>query len=104
MNPTSILRNILRPVADVIVQFFCVNMIFACSLGLVVSAVAVLQFIVFVSLFYGAGLLYPLTTPVMIADFKAVGGELALDNVYCAFGRIDTPANLMSQQTFKPLL
>ena len=52
--------------------------IFACSLGLVVSTVAVPQFIFFLILFYGAGLIYPLTTPMMIADFKAVGGILML--------------------------
>lgn len=50
--------------------------IFACNLGLVVSLVAVPQFIIFVILFYGAVVIFPLTTPAMINDFKACGGFL----------------------------
>lgn len=53
-------------------------MIFACSLGVAVAAIAVLQFIVFFTLFLLAGLIYPLTTPVMINDFKACGGIIML--------------------------
>lgn len=50
--------------------------IFACNLGLVVSLIAVPQFIIFVILFYGAVVIFPLTTPAMINDFKACGGFL----------------------------
>ena len=53
-------------------------MIFACSLGMVVSAIAVPQFVVFVSLFLLARVIYPLTTPAMINDFKACGGLILL--------------------------
>ncbi|NBH70895.1 DUF554 domain-containing protein [Clostridiaceae bacterium] len=52
--------------------------VFACSLGAVVSLVAVPQAVIYVSLFYGAKLILPLTTPVMVADFKACGGFLLI--------------------------
>lgn len=52
--------------------------IFACNLGLVVSVVAIPQFIIFFLLFWGAKFIFPLTTPNMIADFKACGGFLML--------------------------
>lgn len=48
--------------------------IFACSLGIVVSLVAIPQFIIFILLFLLAGIIYPLTTPSMVNDFKACGG------------------------------
>ena len=53
-------------------------MIFACSLGMVVSAVAIPQFVIFMALFLLAKVIYPLTTPAMINDFKAVGGLILL--------------------------
>ncbi|MBR1812831.1 MAG: DUF554 domain-containing protein [Lachnospiraceae bacterium] len=53
-------------------------MIFACSLGLVTSLVAVPQFIIFMLLFLCARLIFPLTTPAMINDFKACGGLIML--------------------------
>ncbi len=53
-------------------------MIFACSLGMVVSVIAVLQLFLFLLLFLCAGLILPLTTPEMIDDFKACGGILML--------------------------
>lgn len=52
--------------------------VFACNLGIVVSAVAVPQLIIFLLLFFGARLIFPLTTPDMIDDFKACGGILML--------------------------
>lgn len=52
--------------------------IFACSLGLVVSLVAIPQFIIFLLLFICAGFILPLTTPEMVNDFKACGGFLML--------------------------
>ncbi|WP_298035263.1 DUF554 domain-containing protein [uncultured Dysosmobacter sp.] len=51
-------------------------MVFACNLGAVVSIVAVPQFVIFTALFLAAKAIYPLTTPAMIADFKACGGFL----------------------------
>jgi len=48
--------------------------IFACTLGLVVSIVAVPQFILFLLLFLLAGWIFPLTNGIMIDDFKACGG------------------------------
>lgn len=60
-----------------ILDFFTAA-IFACNLGLVVSFVAVPQFIIFFLLFLGAKFIYPMTTPSMIADFKACGGFLML--------------------------
>ncbi|MDO4621025.1 MAG: DUF554 domain-containing protein [Lachnospiraceae bacterium] len=53
-------------------------LIFACSLGIVVSFIAVPQFVIFMLLFLMAGLIFPLTTPEMINDFKACGGVLLL--------------------------
>ena len=53
-------------------------MIFACSLGVVVSVIALPQFVIFMILFLLAGVIYPLTTPAMINDFKACGGVLLI--------------------------
>ncbi|MBR2288921.1 MAG: DUF554 domain-containing protein [Clostridia bacterium] len=53
-------------------------MIFACSLGVVVSAIALPQFVIFMILFSLARLIFPLTTDSMIADFKACGGIIML--------------------------
>ena len=51
-------------------------MIFACSLGLVTSLIAIPQTIIFLALFFCAKLIFPLTTPAMVNDFKACGGIL----------------------------
>lgn len=53
-------------------------LIFACTLGAVVAVIAVPQFIIFFLLFLMAGVIYPLTTPAMINDFKACGGLIML--------------------------
>jgi len=53
-------------------------MVFACNLGAVVSIVAVPQFVVFMALFLAAKAIFPLTTPDMIADFKACGGFMLI--------------------------
>ena len=53
-------------------------LIFACSLGAVVSVIALPQFIIFAALFACARLIFPLTTPSMINDFKACGGFIML--------------------------
>lgn len=53
-------------------------LIFACTLGYVVSLIAIPQFVIFFALFLLAGLIFPLTTPTMINDFKACGGVMML--------------------------
>lgn len=52
--------------------------IFACAIGPVVALVAVPQFILQFLLFLLADIIFPLTTPVMINDFKACGGFIML--------------------------
>lgn len=52
--------------------------IFACSLGIIVSLIAVPQLLIFTALFLCAGFIFPLTTTEMINDFKACGGILML--------------------------
>lgn len=58
-----------------ILDFFLAA-IFASNLGYVVSTIAIPQFIIFFGLFVGSQIILPLTTPDMIADFKACGGFL----------------------------
>lgn len=53
-------------------------LIFACSLGAAVAAIAVPQCAIFLALFLCARLIFPLTTPAMVADFKACGGLIML--------------------------
>lgn len=53
-------------------------MIFACTLGSVVSLIAVPQFVIMIILYLLAGVIVPLTTPAMINDFKACGGFLMI--------------------------
>lgn len=53
-------------------------LIFACTLGMVVSLIAIPQFVIFMILFLCAGFIYPLTTPAMVNDFKACGGIIML--------------------------
>ena len=53
-------------------------LIFACTLGGVVSLIAIPQLVIFLALFFGANLIYPLTTQAMIDDFKAAGGMIML--------------------------
>ena len=60
-----------------ILDFFTA-LIFACNLGAVVSVIAVPQLFIFLAMYLAAGLIYPMTTPEMIADFKACGGFLLL--------------------------
>lgn len=60
-----------------ILDFFTAA-IFACNLGFVVSVIAVPQLLIFGTLFYTATVIFPLTTPEMILDFKACGGFLML--------------------------
>lgn len=53
-------------------------LIFACNLGTVTALIGIPQLIIFSALFFSAKLIYPLTTPDMIADFKACGGLIML--------------------------
>ncbi len=53
-------------------------MIFACSLGMITALIAIPQAALFLLLFACARLIYPLTTPAMIGDFKACGGLIML--------------------------
>lgn len=60
-----------------ILDFFTAA-IFACNLGYIVSLIAIPQFLFFTLLFYLARFIVPMTTPDMIADFKACSGFLML--------------------------
>ena len=42
------------------------------------AVIAIPQFLIFFLIFLLAGIIYPLTTPAMINDFKACGGFLLL--------------------------
>lgn len=64
-------------IAKSILDFFTAA-IFACNLGYVVAVIGLPQLIIFVTLFLLAGVIYPLTTPTMINDFRACGGILML--------------------------
>ncbi|MBQ9196214.1 MAG: DUF554 domain-containing protein [Clostridia bacterium] len=63
--------------AKSILDFFTA-MIFACSLGPVTALIALPQAVIFLALFFCARLIFPLTTPAMINDFKACGGLILL--------------------------
>lgn len=63
--------------AKSVLDFFTA-IIFACSLGMVTALIAVPQAVIFLALFFCARLIFPLTTPAMINDFKACGGLILL--------------------------
>lgn len=63
--------------AKSVLDFFTAA-VFACTLGAVTAAVALPQTVVFFALFFAAKVIFPLTTPSMIADFKACGGFLLI--------------------------
>ena len=60
-----------------ILDFFTA-MIFGGTLGMVIAVVAIPQCVIFLIIFAAAKFIFPLTTPDMIADFKACGGFLLL--------------------------
>ena len=64
-------------IAKSILDFFTA-MVFASMIGPAVSAVAVPQLVVFLSLFYLSRIIYPMTTPTMIDDFRACGGFIMI--------------------------
>ncbi|SFG64202.1 DUF554 domain-containing protein [Oribacterium sp. WCC10] len=53
-------------------------LIFACSLGIVTSFIAIPQLIIFLLLFVFANIIYPFCSDSMINDFKACGGVLLI--------------------------
>lgn len=57
---------------------FFTAMIFACSLGIAVSVIALPMLIIQLMLAGGGVLLMPFTTPAMMADFTAAGGVLLI--------------------------
>jgi len=70
-----------KPVARLftksILDFFTA-LVFASNLGMVVSFISIPQCLIFLVIFVLAKFIYPMTTPDMIADFKACGGFLLL--------------------------
>lgn len=67
--------------AKTVLDFFTA-MIFACRLGKTVCFVALPQFVVMMILFLLAKVIVPVTTTVMIADFKACGGFLLIATAF----------------------
>ncbi len=63
--------------AKSVLDFFTA-MIFACQLKKAVCLIGVPQLVIMLLLFFTARLIYPLTTEVMINDFKATGGIILL--------------------------
>ena len=69
--------NVTILMSKSVLDFFTA-LIFACSLGIITSVIAIPQFVIFVCLFLLAKMIYPLTSPAMINDFKACGGFVLL--------------------------
>lgn len=64
-------------IAKAVLDFFTA-MIFACKLGTVTSLISVPQFVIMIALFFLAKIIVPMTTAMMISDFKACGGLILL--------------------------
>lgn len=62
-------------------------MVFACTLGASVCAVAVPQAVIFLSLHFLAKFFFQFTTPEMINDFRACGGIIMLATGFRMIGR-----------------
>ena len=78
-----------------ILDFFTAG-IFAITLGYAVSAIAVPQLAIQLSLFFLATLIVPLTTPEMRADFAAAGGLIMLATGFRITGMKSFPvANML---------
>lgn len=70
--------------------------IFAVSLGYTLAVVSIPMFIVQVSLYLAASTIVPLTTPIMIDDFSAVGGFIILATGFNISGLATFPiANML---------
>ena len=63
--------------AKAILDFFTA-LIFACTLKRAVALIAIPQAVIFLALFFLAGVIYPLCSETMICDFKACGGFIML--------------------------
>lgn len=66
-------------------------MIFACTLGKSVSLIAIPQFVILELLYLLAGIIFPLTNPSMINDFKACGGFIMLATGFRMVKLLDFP-------------
>jgi len=64
-------------IAKAVLDFFTA-MIFACKLGTVTSLISIPQFVIMIALFFLAKIIVPMTTTMMISDFKACGGLILL--------------------------
>ena len=64
-------------IAKSVLDFFTA-MIFACQLKKAVMLIGIPQLVIMLALFFSAKLIFPLTTDIMIADFKACGGIVLL--------------------------
>lgn len=64
-------------IAKAVLDFFTA-MIFACKLGRITSLISVPQFVIMIALFFLAKVIVPMTTTMMISDFKACGGLILL--------------------------
>lgn len=64
-------------IAKAVLDFFTA-MIFACKLGTVTSLISIPQFAIMIALFFLAKFIVPMTTTMMISDFKACGGLILL--------------------------
>lgn len=64
-------------IAKAVLDFFTA-MIFACKLGTVTSLISIPQFVIMIALFFLAKIIVPMTTDMMISDFKACGGLILL--------------------------
>ena len=75
---------------------FLTACIFATSLGFTLAAVAIPQTLIQCALYWGAAVIMPLTTPVMIADFSAVGGLVMFATGFRICGMMSFPiANML---------
>ena len=82
-------------IAKSILDFFTV-MIFACQLKKATCFIGVPQIVIMLLLFFSAKLIYPLTTEVMVDDFKATGGIILLATGFSILKIIKLPlANLI---------
>lgn len=68
-------------ITKAVLDFFTA-MVFACSLGKVVSYIAIPQCVIFLALFYLAKFIIPFATDTMICDFKAMGGIILLATAF----------------------
>ena len=86
--------------AKSILDFFTA-MVFACQLKKATCLIGVPQIVIMLLLFFSARLIYPLTTDVMIDDFRAVGGIILLGTSFSMLKLLKIPlANLLPGMIF----